>query len=143
MRVIEQSDSQLLADIHTSSFNNHWHEPQFKALLNSGAKGWLIEEATFILTRSAADEVEILTLATHPKHRQKGYAKDMVNHCITTFKAQKYSVIFLEVRDDNLIAQTLYQALGFQQTATRKSYYAMPDGTRKDAIIMRLSLDKS
>ncbi len=140
MRAITASDSAALATLHIKSFDKCWNATQFDELIASGAGGWLVEGSAFILTRSAADEVEILTLATHPKQRRRGLAEKLVSHSISELKKGAANVMFLEVRDDNLAAQTLYQKLGFIQTATRANYYALPDGTAKDAIIMRLPL---
>ena len=40
--------------------------------------------------------------------------------------------VFLEVRESNSAARSLYEKLGFQQTGRRKSYYANPI---EDAIL--------
>lgn len=143
MREITKSDCYKLAQIHAHSFDNHWNEIQFYELLVSGAKGWLIEDTAFILTRSAADEVEIITLATHPIHRRNGYAEKLVMRSIRELKQKAYSVMFLEVGEHNIAAQSLYQKLGFHQAAIRPDYYSMPDGTRKDALVMKLNLIQS
>jgi ribosomal-protein-alanine N-acetyltransferase len=42
---------------------------------------------------------------------------------------------FLEVRESNEPARTLYQAMGFQQVGTREAYYHNPNET---GIVMRI-----
>lgn len=143
MRTITLEDCELLADIYGKSFTKGWNEQQFIELLNGGAQGWLIEGHTFILLRCAADEAEIITLATHPDFRRKGYADKIIAQMIEQLKIISISKLFLEVRADNIAAIKLYKKHGFSQTAIRPNYYAMPDGTRKDAIIMCLELDKA
>ena len=44
------------------------------------------------------------------------------------------TTLFLEVRASNVIAQKLYQNLGFKAYHTRKNYYQDPV---EDAILMR------
>ncbi|WIB13662.1 GNAT family N-acetyltransferase [Curtobacterium sp. MCPF17_052] len=46
--------------------------------------------------------------------------------------------VFLEVRADNPVAQTMYTGFGFEHIATRPRYY-QPDGV--DAWVMRAALE--
>ncbi|MFW5733820.1 MAG: ribosomal-protein-alanine N-acetyltransferase, partial [Oceanidesulfovibrio sp.] len=45
---------------------------------------------------------------------------------------------FLEVRENNVAAQTLYARAGFESVGVRPGYY--PD-TGEDALLMRLNMD--
>jgi ribosomal protein S18 acetylase RimI-like enzyme len=47
------------------------------------------------------------------------------------------TAVFLEVRADNLGAQSLYKKLGFVEIAVRPKYY-QPDGV--DALVMTLAI---
>jgi ribosomal-protein-alanine N-acetyltransferase len=47
------------------------------------------------------------------------------------------SSIFLEVRESNAAARTLYELASFEQTGRRKSYYTNP---AEDAILYRRTL---
>ena len=51
--------------------------------------------------------------------------------------------VFLEVRVSNAPAITLYRSEAFAAVARRKAYYPPSpiDGTREDALVMRLELD--
>ena len=42
--------------------------------------------------------------------------------------------MFLEVRESNVAAQSLYQSAGFQQVSRRRRYYEEPV---EDALVMR------
>jgi ribosomal-protein-alanine N-acetyltransferase len=46
--------------------------------------------------------------------------------------------VFLEVRESNAAARTLYENAGFEQTGRRRSYYTSP---LEDAILYRRTLD--
>ena len=48
--------------------------------------------------------------------------------------------MFLEVAAGNAGAIALYQASGFRRIGLRPAYYACPDGTRADAVLMARNL---
>lgn len=140
MRAITPADCEWLAQLHQASFAKGWSTQEFEGLLTSGTHGWLIEDSAFILIRSAADEAEIITLATDPQCRRKGYATQLLNYAIEQLRSQGCNRLFLEVRHDNQAASALYQSLSFTQTAIRPNYYTLADGTRKDALVMQRQL---
>ncbi len=140
MREITLHDASWLAQLHSESFPKAWDSAQFHELLNNSARGWLIEDSAFILIRTAADEAEIITLATAPNARRQGHAATLLKHAISILHDEAITHFFLEVRDGNEAGIALYQKHKFIQTATRANYYGMPDGTRKDALIMELAL---
>lgn len=132
----------MLAELHAQCFNTAWDESAFANLLENGGFGWCLlglepSIAAFILLRSAATETEILTLATHPDHQRKGLATKLLQHCCAELPAHNIEEIFLEVRADNLAAQKLYNACGFSEIARRPAYYALPDGSRMDALVLK------
>ena len=55
---------------------------------------------------------------------------------LTEARTRDATDAFLEVAADNAPAIALYTATGFRQSGTRRAYYAHPDGTRSDAIVM-------
>lgn len=72
------------------------------------------------------DEIEILKIGVTRNSREKGVAKTMINWLVEWSKAQKVSIIHLEVREANHIATRLYDSTGFTQTGFRKNYYRDP-----------------
>lgn len=87
--------------------------------------------AGFIVARSTAPgESEILTLAVVPGHRRRGLAKGLIR-AVVDGQPGNY---FLEVRESNLAARSLYEALGFSTVGMRLAYYDSPSET---AIVMR------
>lgn len=140
MRDITLADAPQLSQLHQLAFSTVWDAPQFESLIKSGAIGWLIEDSAFLLIRCAADEAEILTLATHPKHRRQGRASQLLQHCVAQLAEAGYQHMHLEVKLSNLAAKALYEKHNFSVTATRANYYAKSDGSREDAIMMRLDL---
>jgi ribosomal-protein-alanine N-acetyltransferase len=82
----------------------------------------------YLVTRSTApDEREILNLAVSPEYRRHGVASRLIG-------ALPPSTLFLEVRESNAAARSLYQKLGFKESGVRKKYYTAPE---EDCILMQ------
>ena len=130
-----------LSTIHQKAFAKSWSEEELDGLLAlPGTVALLAQDKAFILYRIAADEAEILTLATEPAARQKGLATALVKAAATRLRAEGAKSFFLEVATDNHPAQALYRKLGFKQAGRRRSYYDRQEGPAIDADILRLSL---
>ncbi len=86
------------------------------------------------------DQGDIQTIAVAPEARGLGLGKALMLQLLAEARRQHAAEIFLEVRADNLAAQGLYSALGFDHIDTRKRYY-QPDNV--DAWVMRLQFSKT
>jgi ribosomal-protein-alanine N-acetyltransferase len=105
------------------------------------ARGWVCcesEEAIgFIVTRQAADEMEILNLAVQPAARRRGAATQLLHAALNAGRAAGASRVFLEVRELNVAAVAFYQRHGFASAGRRAGYYSSP---REAAVILRKEL---
>ena len=80
--------------------------------------------------QTAPGEREILYIAVDPARRRRGIAKKLLQNELNGLRG----VWFLEVRESNLAAIRLYDALGFRQAGRRENYYFHPT---ESAIVMR------
>ncbi len=130
-----------LSAIHKGAFEKPWDASELDGLLAlPGTTALMAADRAFILYRLAADEAEILTLATETHARHKGLATALVKAATTRLRADGAKSLFLEVAADNHPAQALYRKLGFKQAGRRRSYYERQVGPAIDADILRLSL---
>lgn len=110
-----------------------WSDAEF-ARISRGevpeTQAWVAEAAGhpvgFVVTRSAADEVEILNIAVEISQRGRGIGAQLVEHALAEARAAGASRAFLEVRESNLAAIALYTQRGFRQTGRREGYYTAP-----------------
>jgi ribosomal protein S18 acetylase RimI-like enzyme len=88
--------------------------------------------AGFLVSRAVADkEREILNIAVHPDFRRLHVATELIRaELVRTPGAH-----FLEVRESNAAARSLYQGLGFETVGERPQYYDDPCET---GIVMRI-----
>lgn len=124
--------------LHETAFQKPWSEKEFQDLLSlPTTKGWM-DECSLLLVSHVLDEIEILTILTHPNARGKGKATALLNRLISYAKENNAHQIFLEVNVENKPAVSLYEKMGFQKNGVRKNYYKMKDGSFKDALLYKL-----
>lgn len=138
-------NANILAVIHGECFDTPWPPADFAKLMampgSSAAIAMEFEEPVgFVLLRRAADEAEIISIATRPFAQRRGVAKALVDHQCKRLGAQGVKALFIEVAASNAGARALYDSTGFIAAGTRKGYYQRAGGRREDAIIMRREL---
>lgn len=79
------------------------------------------------------DTVEVLNLAVHPAYQRQGIAKELLTKGMDLYPA----TWLLEVRASNIVAQSVYQKVGFTSYHQRPNYYHDPSD---DAILMKLEV---
>ena len=79
------------------------------------------EIAGVVMYRELPEAWEISLVATHPKFRKLGYMNFLFKHLINA-KGQGRE-LWLEVHEENVAAQKLYEKLGFKETRRRPRYY--------------------
>jgi ribosomal-protein-alanine N-acetyltransferase len=94
---------------------------------------------SFALTRTIADEAELLLLAVAPEWRGQGVAKRLLARAMDDIKTCGAQTMFLEVRAGNP-ALHLYQSQGFYPNGRRPKYYRCTNGERLDAITLARQL---
>jgi ribosomal-protein-alanine N-acetyltransferase len=134
-----------LASLHAESFRRGWTEAEFERLLVD--RNVLAQKAVigrklvgFILSRRAAGDAEILSVAVAPSDRGRGVAGALLDMHLRNLAGLGTATVFLEVEDDNPPARRLYAGRGFQQVGERRGYYVRPDGRASTALILRRDL---
>ncbi len=97
------------------------------------------QAAGFTLSRSIADETELLLLAVDPQFRRRGLGKLLVEELARNSRVNGASRLFLEMRRGNP-AERLYRSLGFNPVGERANYYRTSHGERIDAVTFALML---
>lgn len=144
-RPIDATLAGRCAALHATSFAHGWSAAEFERLLASeacAADGAFagVEFAGFILSRQAADEAEILTVAVDPKFRRQGAGRILLSANLARLAARGATRLFLEVAEDNVAALALYRSFGFREEGRRKGYYRRADGEPVSAFVMARDL---
>lgn len=128
-------------------YREAWNEAQTAALLE-GVAGWAVTGRdtgggllAFALCRIVIDEVELLLCTTHPDCRRQGIGTQMMEQVWQSALLRGCRHLFLEVRDGNLAALSLYRAAGFTISGRRPGYYTTGGGERIDALTLHRHLE--
>lgn len=147
IRPIGAERSAECAAIHATSFAYPWQEADFEQLfVASGtfADGAIEAKeehlAGFVMSRVAAGEAEILTIAVAPEWRRRGIASSLLAPHMAGLAAIRVDRLFLEVDGENSAARALYARFGFQEVGERKAYYRAADVKTSGALVMRRDL---
>ena len=110
------------------NFLDGWNENQFLSSFKAG--NFLlfgIEEGerlvAFLSASFTVDTCDIEDVLVSANFRKKGYARLLISHLEKILTSRGIKEIFLEVRENNLPAISLYKACGFNLISKRKKYY--------------------
>jgi ribosomal-protein-alanine N-acetyltransferase len=104
----------------------------FTVFFNENLVGYVIAKITY-------PETHILNLTVKKTFRKKGIGKALIELIASESRLRNSENIILEVRVDNIKAQSLYKKLNFEIIGTRKDYYESVNG-REDAYVLKLDL---
>ena len=131
MRRLSATDARDMARVHAESFDRSWGALEMATHTGRDlCLGADIDDALagFIIISVAADQAEILTIATAKSARRKGLGRQLLNEAISELQQRATTELFLEVAEDNTAALALYRAAGFQPIGRRPGYYRRVDG---------------
>lgn len=133
---------QDMAALHAKAFSatRAWSAAEFAALLSAKGTFWEGSDESFIIFRVVGDEAEILTLATDPAKRRQGRARAILRSSHQVAAAAGARQIFLEVAEDNMAAQALYEAENYRQVGRRPGYFLPKNAAPVAALVLRKDL---
>ena len=133
-------DAARMAEIHAKSFFKGWTVADMETHVQTDiCFGFGRPLDGFIIISSAADQAEILTIATDPAQRQRGIARALLDISETELVDNGVDTLFLEVAEDNEAAIKFYKGAGFDPIGRRPGYYKREMG-RVAAITYRKRL---
>lgn len=136
IRYATEEDLFSILKIDFESFNNHYDEKFYgnKILDNKIIVAQLSEKIIgFIFFDNIFEETEIYKLVILKNYRNKGIASFIMKFFLDEMKKNKQEKIFLEVREGNKVAISLYKKFDFKYVRKITNYYSNPT---EDAIVM-------
>jgi ribosomal-protein-alanine N-acetyltransferase len=138
-------DAAALAALHSASFRRGWSEDEFERLLLDRSvlahRAMLGQRPVgFIISRIAAGEAEILSVAVARAQQGRGLARRLLDLHMRRLAGLGVRTIFLEVDDDNAAARGLYARSAFRQVGRRDGYYPRAGTASGAALVLRRDL---
>ena len=140
IREARRADLAAIGAIERASFGDPWSRRRFEAhLVANGGNAFLVAEdgdriVGYAITQTVRDESELLNIAVDPASRKQGMGALLLDAAIERCGSAGALEMWLEVRESNAGARSLYDARGFAAVGVRKRYYHAP---REDAIVLR------
>jgi ribosomal-protein-alanine N-acetyltransferase len=138
-------DAAAFAALHAAAFRRGWSEDELEQLLldrsvvaHRAMAGRTL--AGFIMSRLAAGEAEILSVAVAPARRGRGLARKLLDLHLRRLAGLGVTTVFLEVDEDNAPARRLYDRARFRDVGRRPAYYARHDAPPATALVLRRDL---
>ncbi len=138
-------DAARLAQLHGASFHRGWGEAEFESMLSE--RNTLVHRLRqgrkiigFAVSRLAADEAEILSIAVAADQRGRGLSHNLLLTHLGHLAGRGVRTIFLEVEENNQPARRLYERAGFAVVGRRERYYREANGEQLNALLMRRDL---
>ncbi len=138
-----------LAQLEAESTSWPWTQSQLQSSLDQGHSCYRFvsdgKPVGYCVLRVSVGVLEILNLVIFRDSQGYGYGRRLLLRIIRLATEQGTPEIWLEVRESNAAARSLYQSLEFVEGTRRRNYYSNnEDGStleREAAILMHLSID--
>lgn len=142
--VMKRSDVKEVHKIESVSYLTPWSASTFyRACENENEEFWVVRIQDKIVGyagfRKEEDVAHIINVTVHPDYRRRGIACLLLRKLFMRIGASGYDRVYLEVRETNLAAQSLYRKFGFKPVRKLPSYYF---DTGEDAVVMELNISQ-
>ena len=88
----------------------------------------------YVVALVIGPEAEIADLAVAPEARRLGIGRALLERVLAELEHAGAKTVFLEVRESNRAARTLYESKGFESIGRRRAYYRQPV---EDALVLK------
>ncbi len=141
IKQMTEEDAAAVAALEAENFSRPWSFDAFSKTLSDENYIVIIAKDTdallgYCVLLCTGEEADITNVCTAPAARGKGVATEMLTALMEAGKSRGVTEFFLEVRESNTPARSLYTKLGFEEIGLRKNYYEEP---REHAVLMKVT----
>lgn len=141
IRLLREADLARVMEIERECFSTPWKEATFRGLMKRSDTDLLVAEtadgwvAGYAACWTVIDQSELGNVAVSASARGSGIGGALVDAVVDRIRDRGATECYLEVRESNETAQSLYRQRGFAVVGRRPRYYSLPT---EDALVMRL-----
>ncbi|MDA3130458.1 ribosomal protein S18-alanine N-acetyltransferase [Aliibacillus thermotolerans] len=145
IRLMELEDIEDVLKVEHDAFSIPWTRSAFVRELTENpfahyiVAEWEEEIVGYCGVWVIADQASITNIAVHSEYRGRQIGETLLRSALEMALFAKAESLSLEVRMSNVVAQSLYKKLGFQEGGIRKKYYT---DNLEDALVMWVKLDE-
>jgi ribosomal-protein-alanine N-acetyltransferase len=149
IRRAERADLAGMLRIEQASFADPWTAESLSSALSLDRMRVLVAEPAdaagragdgsegllgYVVALVVGPEAEIADLAVSPEARRRGIGRALLERVVAELEIAAATAVYLEVRESNHAARTLYETSGFDVVGRRRGYYRHPP---EDALVLR------
>lgn len=144
LRAMVLADVDAVMAVEVRAYSHPWSRGNFVDSLIAGYEAELLHAPDgalcgYFVAMPGVDELHLLNITVAPECQSTGLGQRLLQVVQERARARGFSTLWLEVRQGNQRARSLYRRLGFDEVGLRRAYYpARPQ--REDAVVMRLPL---
>ena len=142
-RPMSASDLGWVVSVEAALHPSPWSRGNFDDAMSAGYACWTFREhgspVAYAILMSVLDEAHLLNLTVAADHQGRGMGAAVLSFLLDEARRHGAAQCFLEVRESNHVARSLYRSRGFEAIGRRKGYYPGRPA-REDAIVMRYRL---
>ncbi len=138
LRWLIRRDMPSVLEIENNSFEFPWSHLEFVRFLRTPGNIGMVAEIDdevvgYMVYELRRREIELLSFAVHPKYRQNGIGRTLIERLIYKLDFAHRERIIAEVREKNLQAQLFLRGMGFLCTQVLRDHY---EDSTEDAYLM-------
>jgi ribosomal-protein-alanine N-acetyltransferase len=99
--------------------------------------GFIVGRVVAAADNEMAVDAEIYNIGIQPANQRNGFGQMLMDAFVGSCRDKLVRNVWLEVRESNFPAVSMYKKNGFQSVSIRKDFYTEP---RENGILMRLNL---
>jgi len=144
IRPARQTDLPSLVTLESRTHINPWSEKLISQSLSGAHLIWVAhlndQIVGYLVVMPIVDQWELLNVAVDSDFQGKGIGSLWMKHLKSQASQNHIKQVFLEVRESNAAAISLYCKVGFERVGLRKNYYPASSG-REDALVMQININ--
>ncbi|HEY2927076.1 ribosomal protein S18-alanine N-acetyltransferase [Piscinibacter sp.] len=142
------SDVDAVVAVEVAAYAFPWTRGNFIDSLAAGYVARVLEGpagrvAGYFIAMEGVDEMHLLNLTVAPSEQGHGHARRLLDALVALCRERSAQQLWLEVRESNERARSLYRRYGFKHIGMRPGYYPAGQGRREDAVVMSLDVTEA
>ena len=143
IRPAEEKDIDSIAALEPLCFDDPWTPQMIRSdVMDIPFSTYVLGEVDeklvgYVGIMVVREECQVNNVAVHPDYRKKGIGGTLLKTALSFAKQSGAEEAFLEVREGNDDAISLYESMGFKRLGIRKGYY---ENNGENAVVMRKDL---
>lgn len=133
--------------IEVSAYAFPWSRGNFVDSLASGYAACVLYDGEgrilgYFVAMAGVEEMHLLNITVAPQAQHRGHALYLLDALVSLCRERGARQLWLEVRESNARARSIYLRRGFVHVGRRRGYYPAAHGQREDAAVMSLPIEE-